>query len=332
MIAEALWEELERQQPGTQGLVRRRVRDDSSRNLFVGVHHPDLVRTLIIAVSEAAAAQVLEPPVTRALRTDLALGDHGLVEIRVSLLAPEMARVFSPFVDDVVEAVADAASDAEAISNFMTRFSHWKRLLAGADSEGLGAQAAQGLYGELWTLRHLVLEPLGEAVALLAWHGPDRLDRDFAVGDLAAEVKTTVRDNPLAVAIAGERQLDLAAFSRMFLVALAIDALPAGGGQTLNDIVDELLQRLTPDSARMQFRDKLLEYGYVAAHRPRYDATHYSLRELAIFEVLPGFPRITEADVPSGVGDVRYLVSLPACEPWRRSAEALQRALLEARP
>jgi hypothetical protein len=36
-----------------------------------------------------------------------------------------------------------------------------------------------------------------------------------------------------------------------------------------------------------------------------------------------GFPRLIEADVPTGVGDVRYSVSLAACMPFEMAeAEA----------
>ncbi len=327
MSVEELWQELESQQAGLPGLARRRVREDSERNLFIGVHHPDLLRTLILAVDPAAVVHVEEPPTTRAMRTEIATGDGGQIELRVTLVISEMARVFTPFVDDVLDAVADAATDADAVDAFLVRFSHWKRLLAGPDSEGLGSVQAQGLYGELWTLRYVLFGAVPEAEVIAAWTGPDRQDRDFALGSLAIETKTTISDNPLTVAISNERQLDLAAFTRLFLVALALDALPSGGGQTLNELVDEIRSEFGSDEARLLFRDKLLSYGYAAAHRTKYDGTRYSLRELAIYEVKEGFPRLVEADMPGGVGEVRYLLALTACEPWRCAPEVLRDAV-----
>ena len=329
MIVEEVWRNSNTNGPGP-GLVRRRVREESARNLFVGVQHPDLIRTLILAVDEAAASQIVELPTTRgSLRISRRL-KMGWSRFGCRCLAPGDGESVQSVRRRRCRRGRGDQIRRRCGPVFMTRFSHWRRLLAGVDAEGLGRHAAQGLYGELWTLRHLLVGPLSEHTALAAWHGPDRLDRDFRSRRPAIEVKTTGRDNPLSVAIAGEQQLDHALFSRLFLVALAIDALPAGGGETLNEMVDGLLADLAPEDARLLLRDKLLEYGYAAAHRRVRRCPRYSLRELAIFEVAPGFPRIVEADVLAGVGEVRYLLSLPACAPWRSSSEDLQRALRAA--
>jgi hypothetical protein len=74
-------------------------------------------------------------------------------------------------------------------------------------------------------------------------------------------------------------------------------------------------------------RDRLLEYGYADVHRYRYDHTRYTVRELWVLEVADGFPRITELDLPEGVGRVRYQLSLTACADWRRTPDDLRAAL-----
>jgi hypothetical protein len=326
MITEELWSELERQTPVLPGIVRRRVREDSERNLFVGVLHPGRQRVLLLSVTPEAAASLLERPETRAMRTTVeAAAEEAAVEIRVTLTVPEMARVFSPFVDDVVDAVAVAHTDLDAVAVLATRFHHWRRLLAGSGTLGLSENAAQGLYGELWTLRHLILDALGGA-AIDAWTGPDREDRDFQWRDVAVEVKTTSGDNPQTVQITSERQLELEAFRELFLVTLSLDALTTGTGQTLNGLVDDLRSVLEEDP-RLAFRDKLLAYGYLDADRDRSDGSRFSIRQMSVFRVGAGFPRITESEVPVGVGQVRYRLSVPACEPWRTTPDELQSSL-----
>src|SRR5438046_1335099 len=115
MITEEVWQELEKQHPAIPGLVRRRVREDSDRNLFLAVAHPSLQRALILGVAPDSAGDLPELPSTRALHTVVDSGPSGLVEVRVLLTAPEMARVFTPFADDVIEAVAGTKDDRGAL-------------------------------------------------------------------------------------------------------------------------------------------------------------------------------------------------------------------------
>jgi hypothetical protein len=327
MIREELWAELADQKPATVGIVRRRVREDCARNVFVAVSHPNLQRMLILSVVPDAVAGISDPPRTRAVLTTIdTISARGLVDIRVTLTVPDMGKVFSPFVEDVVDAIARASSDAEAVASLLGRFEYWRRLLAAEDPEGLGRAAAQGLYGELWTLRHLVREPVG-AVAVEAWTGPTRDDIDFQWLDLALEVKTTIADNPPTVAISNERQLPVDRFDALYLVALSLDALAAGSGESLNDMVDGVMEGLASDLVRFTLRDKLLQYGYADVHRRKYDRPLYSVRELQVFRVEGAFPRLTEGTLPPGVGRVSYTLALNACDAWRSSAEDIKASL-----
>lgn len=325
MIGEDLWRELERDRPSAPGIVRRRVHDESDRDVFVGVNH-DGHRLLILSVDPTAVSGLDELEGTRALHLAVEPSQQaGKIDIRIVLVADEMSRVFTPFVEDVVEAVAASGSDASAVAELLARFGHWRRLLAAADPEGLGPRQAQGLYGELWCMRHLILPVLAER-AVTAWTGPNREDRDFQVGGLGVEVKTTVGDNPPSIEIGSERQLQTDGLPRLFLVAMSLDALPAGSGETLNEIVDDVTASLAP-RAQTELRDRLLEYGYAEVHRSRYDQPRYTLRELWILEVGAGFPRVTEHGLPPGVGRVRYQIALTACGEWRRTPDELKAAL-----
>jgi hypothetical protein len=317
MIGEDLWTLLEQAQPEGAGLIRRRVREESSRNLFIGVTVPDRFRAVVISVEPEAASIVIEPPSTRALRTTLEPGmDPGLVDIKVVLTVPDMARVFSPFVDDVLDAVAPATSDEDAVRILLTRFSYWKNLLSGSGAEGMSKEKQQGLYGELWCLNNLLLPEVGSA-SVTTWTGPDRDDRDFQQGTVGIEVKTTIQDNPPVVRISNERQLDARPLPTLYLTAMTLDALPEGSGETLNGLVDQIRDQLMNTPHLPVFVDKLLSYGYSEVHRAIYERPHYTLRQLFCFQVGLGFPRVTESDLPEGVGRVTYHLSLNALDPWR---------------
>ena len=70
-----------------------------------------------------------------------------------------------------------------------------------------------------------------------------------------------------------------------------------------------------PPTTRL-FDDKLLDEGYMDAHAELY-RSGYAFRSVRVYRVRPGFPRILESDLKSGVGDVSYSVVLSACEPFK---------------
>ena len=319
MISEAAWEELEKQTPRGPGLVHRRFREDSDRNLFLGVTYPELHRVVSLIVSADAASALGELPRTRSLNTAVVPAEQNAVEIRVTLTAPEMARVFTPFCEDVITAAAAAPSDESAVAALLDRFAHWRRLLASDDGSGLRRHEAQALYGELWALRHVVDGVCGKDTPD-SWRGPDREDRDFLVDGFGIEVKTTGADEPTVVIINGERQLDTDAVDRLHLVVLKLDAIRGGAGETLNEAVADAAARYS-GLPSVLLRDKLLAYGYLASDAERYEAVRYSVRAVLAFEVLHGFPRLTESDLPVGVGTLRYSLATSACEPWKCAVE-----------
>lgn len=325
MISEQFWRELEAQTPPGPGIVRRRVREDSTRNLFIGVAHPRRERVLILVVSNDAAGNI-NLPATRALKTVQADGELGEIEFRITLIAPEMKDVFTPFCDDVIDAIAPADNDRGAVSILLERFANWQRLFATAGG-GLSSLEAQALFGELWVLEHAFL-PLSGVQSMEAWRGPDREDRDFLIKGLAIEVKTTSGDEPVTVIIANEGQLNVVGLDVLYLVALKLEVLKGGRGTTLNDAVASVRNALTPKAALL-FRDKLLRYGYLDQRSDRYSDVAYVIRDVMTFRVEEGFPRIIENDLVPGVGSVRYRLALSACEPWRRTWQELHKAVAD---
>jgi hypothetical protein len=321
VISEDLWRQLDSQRPEKAGVVRRRVREASGHDLSIAVGYPSHERMLILAVPDS---EVLKPallPATRAIRSAVEPGPAaGRMEIRVILTVAEMSAVFASFVDDVVEAVAQTDSDSGAVIALVSRFQHWQRLLAGESPDGLSRVTAQGLYGELWTLSNVALPALG-ASAVGGWTGPERENVDFQYEQLAFEVKTTVAHHPPTVRVSSERQLEPRHFKRLFLLALSLDQLSGGSGESLNFVVDKIREQLADSAYGALFADKLLQCGYLTAHRARYDMPRYAIREFAAFRVTGEFPRISEGLLPSGVGHVSYELALTACEPWKIEPE-----------
>jgi hypothetical protein len=65
------------------------------------------------------------------------------------------------------------------------------------------------------------------------------------------------------------------------------------------------------------FEGQLLGAGYLAIHESRYQSDGYLVRFDELFHVREGFPRVTERDLPSGVGELSYSVVASALKDFR---------------
>jgi hypothetical protein len=92
----------------------------------------------------------------------------------------------------------------------------------------------------------------------------------------------------------------------------------------LNILIDEVSEILIDNTISFNlFKLKLLESGYYDIHKPLYDERGYTIRQENLYRVSGNFPRITENQIPIGVGDVRYSIVLSESEEWRISHETL---------
>lgn len=73
--------------------------------------------------------------------------------------------------------------------------------------------------------------------------------------------------------------------------------------------------------------DRLLASGYADMHSNTYNRVGYALRRTSVLHVIDGFPRITEADLPDGVGSVRYSLAIDACREFEAPVESLVASL-----
>ena len=93
-------------------------------------------------------------------------------------------------------------------------------------------------------------------------------------------------------------------------------------------MVASLRQKLASDAAALeQFEDEILAIGYHDAHAARYADCGYTVRAVGFFRVGPKFPSLVETDMPPGVGDANYALSVAACEPFRVQPDEVETAV-----
>ena len=338
MRIEELWQALE-SGAGTKpkrgvrtagGWRLRLARPEAGHPLFLAVELTTGRRALLLRAPQAAIPARREWPACRGLEVFTLLADEA-AHLGVVMKEPRFADVFTALAEDLARRVADEATPSAQVRALLGGLARWQKFLA-AGSGGLNEEAQRGLWGELHFLRDALLPAFGEDAAVLAWQGHCAAHQDFLLPTGAVEVKTTTGKAPHVVRIASERQLDASGLPALYLRHLAL-AVRDGAGETLPAMVASLRARLiaSPQTAE-HFEDGLLAAGYRDADAWRYESRGYTVRETNDFAVSGRFPRLTERDLPAGIGDVRYALSLDACGPFLLPPTALLAALAGSAP
>jgi hypothetical protein len=302
--------------PVSSGYLIRRLLLGVEYDIYLAIEKPMNTRLLMIRVKHSSIGKETAFPKSNSFevrRVALPNDDSAHITLQLVLTTPSYRDIFTALVQDIVDRLAPLVDERNAVAEFITRLRRWQSFLEKHNPEGLSSAAQQGLYGELRFLQQIVIPQLGSCQGVKCWTGSSGTQQDFQFEHCAVEVKTTVAKQHQKLAIASERQLDDTGTGRLILLHLSLDARQ-GRGESLPDIVASVRSLVENDPlAREELEILLFEVGYLDIHTPRYEQIGYTEREVNYFNVQQDFPRIVEADLPNGVGDVRYTISVAEC-------------------
>ncbi len=331
-----LFTEIEQATPpysSQSGIVRRRIPTSSSCDLFIGVQKPANIRLLSVRIRANALPEIYDLPEFKSLDIQVHSEIENHIEREtITLLSPksEWNDIFTSLAEDISASVGRQEDGAQAAVTLLRRLYQWQRFLEKAGVNGLNEEQQQGLYGELWCMREIILPVLNTYSAISAWTHPEAANRDlqFAAA-IAIEVKTTRSTGPQVLTISSERQLDDTGLNALHLLHLSLEHM-RGAGETLSQII-ECLRSLTAVDAISGsfFEDKLIAAGYLDIHSTKYQSEGYAQHEIHCYLVDEGFPRIISQDLLEGVGNVCYVVSAAACLPFVVETNVLKEQIKE---
>lgn len=223
--------------------------------------------------------------------------------------------LFSAMACDVVGAIDETAKEGGGESKllrvFIGRVLAWQQFMS-RGSAPLGHEAELGLVGELYFISMLLDWPLPPQGVLRAWVGPFDAPQDFLLGDGAIEVKTTLSSSGLPVKIGSLEQLDDADVSPLFLAAFRFST--GEKGPTLPEMVTEIARRVEGEPGAGNFLcERLMAAGYVETQAGQY-SRRFEPKEMRIFRVAEGFPRLTTGVVVPGITRAHYEINLNHAE------------------
>lgn len=325
MKIDAIWEELENDTSFQTGLLYKRYSAKVNPDIFVALKAPEKLRCISFRISSSFNLDTNQLNKFRDIKLDLLNDEKKLNKqfLLILLLNTQHKDIFSTLCEDLIYGVSEIIDENILIEKLVDRLIKWQSLFEKLGRQGLLDDAQIGLFGELYFLRKYLSNSSDYIKCINTWTGPEKSIQDFQYSNWAVEVKTTHGKNHQKIPISNERQLDDSIIPNIFLYHLSLD-IRMGYGETLNFIIEAIFNILTENSlATNVFKIKLMESGYFDIHKNLYDDHGYTIRQENIYSVIGDFPRITEKQIPIGVGDVKYSIILTESESWRINEDNL---------
>ena len=334
MKIRGIWKTLEEDAyPASSGYITRLILPELKYDVYLAVEKPDNRRLLMIRFKCLLVDRNLVYPSFNCFKVRRVVlpddeSDSDRFTLQLILTKPAYEDIFTALVEDILNNLASIEEEQNAIAEFITRLQRWQKFLEKHDRNGLSQMVQQGLYGELWFLREIVIPQLGCNRGVQSWTGARGSQQDFQFKQCAVEVKTTATKKHQIIAIASEKQLDDTGIANLILLHLSLDIRQVTG-QSLPEIVASVRTLIANDViAKENLEILLFEAGYLDIHATRYEQTRYTIREINYFQVEEDFPRIVEADLRNGVGNVRYTIAVDQCKKFSISQDRVTALIL----
>lgn len=316
---EKIWLGLESEASTYTGLLYKRYSAKILPDVFIALKSPEKLRCVAFKISTVFPFDENQWNKLKDIKIETLpdVNDKSKKFLLILLLNKQHKDIFSTLCEDLIFGVSDVTNEQVLVEKLLERLTKWQSLFEKVGKQGLTDESQRGLYGEIYFLRSFLNNSADKNYCLKSWLGSERSIQDFQYSNWAVEVKTTHGNNHQKIHITSERQLDDSIIEKIFLFHLSLD-VRVDNGESLNTITEDVLELLTNSTmASNLFKLKLLESGYFDIHRPLYENRGYNIRQENIYRVTGNFPRITEAIIPIGVGDVKYSIVLSESEEWR---------------
>jgi len=175
------WTRDENNHPGLLVEISKAIPEDTLREVRINIH--DIVPDVIL--------------------------DNDLRAVTITLIEDYHQDIFLKVCLDLVERVVAVNKIEQNFSLVCARLRKWQRMLSSRSRRMLSGNEVRGLYAELYFIREMLEHnPEHETLLVQGWEGPERIQHDFVLNEVAVEVKSVAGTQKGKVRISSEDQLE----------------------------------------------------------------------------------------------------------------------------
>ena len=252
-------------------------------------------------------------PSSKSLEARMIKKTDGSFVLSIYLKRKENTDEFISLLWDIIESCRTCDNYCQCVYE---KYCMWYRLLELSKGSVLSFERQKGLLAELLYLEELIKKNDEEIVN--TWLGPEGADQDFVFSASWTEVKA-VSAAAEVVKISSLQQLDADGAGILRLYYLETTSDENSNGITLPKKIEEIKDLFTNNLCKDKFLIKLREYGYRKDDENKYLENKFSLLKISDFSITEGFPKLTNANVPVGIGNVKYTISINSISDYQIS-------------
>jgi hypothetical protein len=322
-----IWDSIniESQNNSDKTLIARKIPSQGIFPVFLATDFKKGLRLLYIKCDSDLTKENL--PTFKGLDITYIIGSLGEYSnqyfLKFSQAIPNTNNIFELVISDLCENVIQI-QDKKKISEVIIKvLNEWKLFFERDNDSTLSISSQKGLVGELYFLRDYLFQKYSYSDSLSYWTGSAKTNHDFQIVNNAVEIKTTSSKQHKRFMISSEKQLDATGLDNLFLSLFSLNLHNNMPDRTLPAIINEISTLLQNDSiASYQFNIKITKCGYDYRYSNKY-LIGFSVHDIKFYNVIDGFPRLLQSNLPNGIGDLKYSVMVSACTEYVIKTEIL---------
>ncbi|MBO7054309.1 MAG: PD-(D/E)XK motif protein [Bacteroidales bacterium] len=234
--------------------------------------------------------------------------------IVLSLKDEKSLARFCSFCDDICEQTKSLPKGAKQGYVLVCNvYFAWQKMFK-TQNEKFSEEKIKGLMGELLFLRDVMIPMYGVDDSILSWSGPEKMKKDFSIGNTWYEIKTIDAGKP-SVGISSIEQLESTTDGE--LVVFQLEKMSAQSqGITLNSLIDDIQKQILSVQIKDVFFSKLEKLGY--HYNVLYDDYVYNQNKMVEYIVDASFPRMKKNVLPSAIIKASYELDLNELESYKK--------------
>ena len=147
-----LWADLTSGNSSEAGIHRLRVPEIDKPDTYIGISKPSGTPCLLVELSTSSLPKDFRLHASRGFDVEaspMTHGRHGQTRLTLRLADEQYNDVFAILCQDILDSMAGAESEPDAVAEFIRRLAKWRVFLRDHGTNALSLHEQVGLYGEL---------------------------------------------------------------------------------------------------------------------------------------------------------------------------------------